>query len=341
MDTQVLVSIIIPVYKTEAFIHECMVSVINQTYKNIEVILIDDAGNDNSLEIAEKLLTEASVQYTVIKHSTNQGVSVARNEGVVAAGGDYIYFLDADDYIAPHCIESMVCAAQKYNADMVYANHYDIFDSGEPVEQPGAVADVCYEAPLGAYVAGKLLSMVGNRLINKAFYTASGITFREKIRVEDELWSFSLILRARRVCRITALTYYYRRWAGSFTGTCQYDSFFLECNWLHVLNINDEAKRFNLWGDKGFRRWYARNLLTFFSRIFSSALSKTERVSMLDRVYHTLTLPTDQLNRLTFWQYGLAKMLSFMLPKYAHIRWSLCALRMKQFMKKCVDKLKS
>lgn len=337
MNTQVLVSIIIPVYKTEAFIHECMVSVINQTYKNIEVILIDDAGNDNSLEIAEKLLTEASVQYTVIKHSTNQGVSVARNEGVVAAGGDYIYFLDADDYIAPHCIESMVCAAQKYNADMVYANHYDIFDSGAPVEQVGAVADVCYEAPLGAYVAGKLLSMVGNRLINKAFYTASGITFREKIRVEDELWSFSLILRARRVCRITARTYYYRRWSGSFTGTCKYDSFFLECNWLHILNIDEESKRFNLWGDKGFRRWYARNLLTFFSRIFSSSLTKPERASMLNRVYQTLTLPTDQLNRLTCWQYGLSKL--FMLPKSAHIRWSLFGVRIKQFMKKCAAKL--
>ena len=333
-----MVSIIIPVYNAEPFIRECLLSVINQTYKHIEVVLIDDAGKDNSVEIAEKLLKDASVQYTVIKHSGNHGVSVARNEGAATAGGDYIYFLDADDYIAPHCIESMVSAAQKYNADMVYANHYDIFDSGAPVEQGGAVADVCYEAPLGAYVAGKLLSMVGNRLINKKFYAASGVTFREKIRVEDELWSFSLILRARRVCRITARTYYYRRWSGSFTGTCQYDSFFLECNWLHILNIDEESKRFNLWGDKGFRRWYARNLLTFFSRIFSSSLTKPERVSMLNRVYQTLTLPTDQLNRLTCWQYGLSKL--FMLPKSAHIRWSLFGVRIKQFMKKCAAKLK-
>lgn len=340
MDTQELVSIIVPVYKTEAFIHECMMSVINQTYKNIEVILIDDAGIDNSLEIAEKLLTEASVQYTVIKHTTNQGVSVARNEGVVAAGGDYIYFLDADDYIAHHCIESMVCAAQKYGADMVYANHYDIFDSGSPVAQAGAVADVCYDNAISAYVTGKLLSTVWNCLINKEFYSASGVTFREKIRVEDELWSFSLILRALRVCRITARTYYYRRWSGSFTGTGKYDSFFLECNWLHILNINEESKRFNLWGDKGFRRWYARSLLTFFARIFSSSLSKTERISMLDRVYYTATLPCDQLNRLTFGQYGLAKLLSFMLPKYAHIRWCLFFLRIKQFLKKYAGKLR-
>lgn len=336
-----LVSIIIPVYNAELFINACLISVINQTYKRIEVILIDDASKDRSLEIAEKLLKDTSLQYAVIKYTSNQGVSVARNEGVVAANGDYIFFLDADDYISPHCIESMVCAAQKYNADMVYANHYDIFDSGEPVEQSGAVEDVCYDAPLSAYVAGKLLSTVWNCLINKEFYSASGVTFREKIRVEDELWSFSLILRARRVCRITARTYYYRRWSGSFTGTGKYDSFFLECNWLHILNINEESKRFNLWGDTMFRRWYAHNLLTFFSRIFSSKLLNPERISMLNRVYQTATIPTDQLNRLTCWQYGFAKMFSFMLPKYAHIRWSLCALRIKQFIKKCVDKLKS
>src|SRR5690625_6208119 len=100
------VSIIIPVYNKAPYLDSCISSVINQTYKNLEIIIIDDGSTDNSLEICEKY-RKKDERIQLISQE-NQGVSVARNKGIQKASGEWIYFLDADDYLELDAFEILV-----------------------------------------------------------------------------------------------------------------------------------------------------------------------------------------------------------------------------------------
>src|SRR5690606_39724837 len=99
------VSIIIPIYNVGAFVKECILSVLNQSYQNLEVILIDDCGTDDSLIIAEKVIENhpRASQLSIIRHNRNRGISATRNTGISAATGEYIFFLDSDDKISLDC----------------------------------------------------------------------------------------------------------------------------------------------------------------------------------------------------------------------------------------------
>ncbi len=104
-----LVSVIIPIYNVEEYVEECIQSVLNQTYKNIEVILVDDGSTDGSGEICN---TYSDERITVI-HQENKGLAEARNVGIAAANGEYIYFIDSDDYISKTLIENLLVSIVK------------------------------------------------------------------------------------------------------------------------------------------------------------------------------------------------------------------------------------
>lgn len=112
-----LVSVIIPVYNTEQYLVECLDSIINQTYKNIEIIAINDGSTDRSLNILQRY---ASI-YPNIKliSQKNQGNSVARNIGIDVSKGKYIYFIDSDDFILPETLSNLIGIMEYYNVDLV------------------------------------------------------------------------------------------------------------------------------------------------------------------------------------------------------------------------------
>lgn len=118
------VSIIIPVFRVEKFIVRCLESVVNQTYKNIEVILIDDCGGDNSSQIGVEYLRGQNTEFKFIQNEKNSGPSFSRNRALAAADGDYIYFLDSDDCIHETCIEKLVDVLENetYNSDVVFSD---------------------------------------------------------------------------------------------------------------------------------------------------------------------------------------------------------------------------
>lgn len=112
-----LVSIIVPIYKVEEYIKECLDSIISQTYKNIEVILVDDGSPDNSGYLCDEYAKKDN-RIKVI-HKTNGGLSSARNAGLELATGDFITFCDSDDVILPEIISRYVDIQEKYNCDIV------------------------------------------------------------------------------------------------------------------------------------------------------------------------------------------------------------------------------
>lgn len=216
----VSVSIVIPIYKVEAYIADCLQSVCAQTYSQLEVILVNDATPDDSMEQAapwiEKLRERFEVK--VVTHEHNRGLSAARNTGINEATGDWIYFLDSDDEITPNCIELLVKEVEKHpDVDFVIGN----------VEFVGAT----WNFPLrcDAYVVGnenilrdfityKWYMMVWNRLYRKEFIQQHHLYFKEGLLHEDELYSFQVATTAKSMAAVYENTYIYKiRTVGSIT----------------------------------------------------------------------------------------------------------------------------
>lgn len=117
MNDKDLISIIVPFYNSEKYIEKCIYSLINQTYDEIELIFIDDASTDKSYELASKFK-----QIKIIKNKDNKGVSYSRNLGIEQSTGNYIFFVDSDDYVSKDCIEKLHNLIKQEKADIVGCN---------------------------------------------------------------------------------------------------------------------------------------------------------------------------------------------------------------------------
>ena len=126
-----LVSVIIPVYKVEKYLDKCVESVVNQTYKNLEIILVDDGSPDACPAMCDDWAQRDS-RIKVI-HKQNGGLSSARNAGLDVCAGEYLYFLDSDDYIAKNCIEMLLNAIISDNSDMCIGNIMLVDELGNSV----------------------------------------------------------------------------------------------------------------------------------------------------------------------------------------------------------------
>ena len=127
------ISIIIPVYNSEKFIEKCISSVREQTYKRLDIIIVDDGSTDNTYNICDKIKKKDS-RIKLIRQE-NQGVSVARNTGLSVADGDYIGFVDSDDFIDSNMYELLVKSAEEHNADIVECGYAKILENGTIIKK--------------------------------------------------------------------------------------------------------------------------------------------------------------------------------------------------------------
>ncbi len=128
-----LISIIIPIYNVEKFLPKCLNSVVSQSYKNIEIIAVDDGSTDESGKIADKYAQNDS--RIVVLHKKNGGLSSARNAGLKLAKGKYVLFLDSDDYITSQAVEILLKYAIKENASIVEMGICKLFPDGKVVNE--------------------------------------------------------------------------------------------------------------------------------------------------------------------------------------------------------------
>lgn len=189
------VSVVIPVYNVERYLKECVDSILNQTYSDFEIILVDDGSTDGSGKLCDDYL---SVDNRIkVVHRENGGLSAARNTGMDMATGDYIYFLDSDDFIEAVTLEHLVRTAETANADIVFFDGYVFYDGCEN----DGLADRYkrrqqYTTSQGKQVLYDLLKNEEYRTaVPLTFYKAqylqkSNIRFYEGILHEDELFTF-------------------------------------------------------------------------------------------------------------------------------------------------------
>lgn len=125
-----IVTIVIPVYNIERYLGRCLESIINQTYSGLDIVLIDDCSTDNSARICDEWMRR-DTRIRVIHKEVNEGAGIARNCGMLEAIGEYIIFIDGDDYIAPKTIERCVSKAKDTGAQAVVFGHHDVNAEGE------------------------------------------------------------------------------------------------------------------------------------------------------------------------------------------------------------------
>ena len=209
-----LVSVIIPIYKTEKYLEKCVRSVMNQTYTNLEILLIDDGSPDNCAEICDKLASEDH-RITVV-HKKNGGVASARNLGLKLASGDYLFFVDSDDLVFSQTIKLMIEMAIKYDIDMVCSKCISINDKNLFIDRilPDVQIKIMTKDKAMRYYAS-LEWAPWNRLIKSKIH--KDVFFPDYHIHEDEAIKFKLIWKCECVAELNTATYCYRKRSGSIT----------------------------------------------------------------------------------------------------------------------------
>lgn len=221
-----LISVIIPVYNVEEYLEECIDSVLKQTYKEIEIIAINDGSTDNSLKILENYASK--IDRLKIITQENLGQSVARNVGINKANGTYIYFLDSDDYIMPETFEQLINAMEEHNLDLIRFSaeafvdnmdktinnkHYDykeVFDSNKVYSKRDFL-----KVNIKTYWPSPVLYIVRkDTLIN------NNILFKSGIIHEDVLFTLEVFLNSN-LGMYNPNYYYKRRYRPNSTMTSQ------------------------------------------------------------------------------------------------------------------------
>lgn len=217
------VSIIIPVFKVENFIERCVSSVLNQTYRKLEVILIDDCSPDHSLDIAKQVVEKSEksrdLNFVFLKHEKNLGLSAARNTGIKAATGDYFFLLDSDDEITTICIESLVSLAQKYkNVDIVQGNTWCNKDAYKWLDYstrnfPEFTSQKEWIRKQFVNIDDKYKECVPvtawNKLFNRKWFINNNLWYKEGIIHEDEHWRIMYWKYIDSIAFSTVITYNY------------------------------------------------------------------------------------------------------------------------------------
>ncbi|WP_413531710.1 glycosyltransferase family 2 protein [Empedobacter brevis] len=210
-----LVSINIPVYKCENYIIRCLESVKNQTYKNLEIILVNDCTPDNSVEIIEQFVKENSTLNIQLFHlEANQGLSVVRNKGIDESTGKYIYMLDSDDYITNDCIEKLVLNSEKYNCQITVGESICEFeDTGEKKQMFKISSSKNLikgnDNIFFAFVNGVYPVIGPNKLYLRSFINDNNLRFIKGLYSQDELWAFHCAENLDSISFIKDITYIY------------------------------------------------------------------------------------------------------------------------------------
>ena len=236
----VKVSIIVPVYNVSPYIERCWDSIRRQTYKNIEVVFVDDCGTDDSISILERLLERKDgVTAKIVHHERNRGLSVARNTGFEASSGDYVYFLDSDDDITPDCIEALVAPLSERKYDVVIGDYNVVGPGGySPLVLTEGVLDSNKEI-LNSYLKGEWYVMPWNKLCRRNFLIENRLYFKEGLIHEDVLWSFIMACKAKSMYVVKRPLYnYYVRSSSIMT------SMSIEKDLGIYLDVFDEIAKF-------------------------------------------------------------------------------------------------
>ena len=222
MEDNPKVSVIIPVYNVEKYLSECIDSVLRQSLSDMEIICIDDGSTDGSAQILEEY-RKKDRRIKVI-HQKNAGASAARNAGIANASGEYIYFLDSDDYIDPAALEFLSNEMDKDRLDVLFFDAEAFYESEKLEEMfPSFKTNYTYKRSAaldGIYTGQEILALFRKingyrvspvlQMLRKSHLINNKLSFYDGIIYEDNLFTFQSLLAAKRTSHRDRVLYYRR-----------------------------------------------------------------------------------------------------------------------------------
>ncbi len=216
-----MISVIVPVYKVEQFLDRCLTCLVNQTYKDLEIILVDDGSPDKCPQMCEDWAKKDNRIKVV--HKKNGGLSDARNAGMEEASGDYIAFLDSDDYIDLDMYKTLYNKMQETNADIVCGRHIDVDEKGNTISR---VADFLKKPDYNKKYTGKEYTL---RVLNGESMPVAwdklykrdvigDVKFTVNATAEDLLFNLELCCKDISICFVEDALAYYTSRSDSITG---------------------------------------------------------------------------------------------------------------------------
>lgn len=201
-----LISVVVPIYNVLNYVPKCIESVVNQTYRNIQLILVDDGSDDGSAAVCDRY---ASVDERIcVIHKINEGVSAARNVGLKNSEGEFIIFVDADDWLHPYALTSMMSVAKEECADVVTCD-FNIVSESRAIRRYRRIIDGDTSAFLNSYLACGMTSSCGC-LINKNLFLDNKLKFPLEIKYcEDVFLMGKLLFFSKKQCHIKEAYYNY------------------------------------------------------------------------------------------------------------------------------------
>lgn len=209
-----MISIIVPIFNAQSYLDRCITSILNQTYHNLELILVDDGSTDHSLDICKDYASQDSRIIVISK--TNEGVGVARNEGLKIAKGDYIGFIDSDDYICANMYEVMYKSAVENSADIVQCGHARVSTNGEIITTSSYRNDVI-DSPAKAFKEYCIRKNTDNYSWSKLYRRTiiENVWFGNYHYSEDAYFIIQCFLKCKKMVVISDPLYNYVQTPGS------------------------------------------------------------------------------------------------------------------------------
>lgn len=218
-----LISVIVPVYNVEPYLRRCIDSILNQTYQTLEILLVDDGSPDGCPQICDGY-AELDGRVRVI-HKPNGGLSSARNAGIAQAAGEWIGFVDSDDYIAPKMYEKLYDAVKQNDADLAICDYVFVDNAGKETQTD--CTSIGYEVLTKREAFNKLNILGPNRKSSVKYITAvnklyrrsifDGCLFKECVLHEDEFFVHRMLECCTTVAVVGEVLYYYVQRDGSIT----------------------------------------------------------------------------------------------------------------------------
>lgn len=232
------VSVIVPVYNVEKYILKCIHSIVNQTLKDIEIVIVNDGTKDNSIEIIKKNFNDKRIKFY---DKENGGLASARNYGIKKAKGDYLFFVDSDDFIELNCLEEMYNTAIKQNLNIVLCDYYKLYED-DSKEQISLIPHQLDNNK------SSVTSMPGAvcKLIKKNVFDEYNLEFLEKHYFEDNAVMPFLCAVAGEFAYIKKPFYYYLQRNGSILNKKKYDNKW-EDIFISLDNLTNYFVKYNLY----------------------------------------------------------------------------------------------
>ena len=279
-------SIIIPVYNVEKYLEKCLDSIKNQTYKDYEVIIVNDGTKDNSMDIAKKY------DFKIINQK-NQGLSAARNTGVKNATGDYLLFVDSDDYLEKDLLKELN-KSLKNNPDLVRFQIKEVYEDGKEINYPEE--EFQNKSGVEAFSIISKYHFVENAwayLYKKTFYEKNKFKFKEGTIHEDFGIVPLIIMKANKVNSINYLGYNYLQRSGSIMSQKNYEKTKkkVEDFYNHYLYLIEEINKTSL-DSKVFKSFISNSLIIKICELDNKDYQEYKKLLKKEKVFDNLLVDT-------------------------------------------------